>query len=82
MRIAKKVKFASQKVTTFDGKMKASIKAYGVAITAEELVKTEVTALRHKMDGEDEHGWWIFIELFIYMYGIVYDIFNYIDKII
>ena len=36
--------------------MKASIKAYGVAITAEELMKTDVTALRYKLDGYDDMG--------------------------
>ena len=49
VRIAIKVKFASKSKTTIEAKMKASIKAYGVAITAEELVKTDVTALPNWM---------------------------------
>ena len=49
VRIAKKVKFASKSKTTIEAIMKASIKAYGVAITAEELVKTDVTALPNWM---------------------------------
>ena len=56
VRIAKKVKFALKSKTTIEAKMKASIKAYGVAITAEELVKTDVTALRYKLDGDDDMG--------------------------
>ena len=60
VRIAKKVKFASKSKTTIEAKMKSSIKAYGVAITAEELVKTDVTALRYKLDGYDDMGMILF----------------------
>ena len=44
IRVAKKIKFASDSKTAVDAKMKASIKVYGVATAAEELVKTQVTA--------------------------------------
>ena len=56
--VAKKIKFASDSKTAVDAKMKmkASIKAYAVATAAEELVKTQVTALRHKMDGDEDSG--------------------------
>ena len=37
-------------------KMKAAIKAYGLASTAEKLVKTDLTALRYKLAGDDDMG--------------------------
>mgnify|MGYP003571760348 CR=1 FL=1 len=55
-RVAKKIKFASDSKTAVDAKMKASIKAYDVVTAAEELVKTQVTALRHKMNGDEDSG--------------------------